>query len=144
MRYEVSCGIIPLKKNALNWSVLLVQHHTGSWWGFPKGHMEHGEEPKQTAERELLEETGLHLVRWIEHEEIVEIYQFQRKGRHIQKKVIYFFAEVDGVLRLQPNEIVSARWVDIAQAESLATFEGMKRICREICLCLLPKGLQEP
>lgn len=136
MRHEVSCGIIPLKKNSHGWSVLLVQHNPGSWWGFPKGHMEPGEGPKETAERELQEETGLHPIRWIDHPEIVEVYQFQRKGRRIQKKVIYFFAEVDGLLRIQPNELVSARWVAITQAESLATFEGMKRICREICACL--------
>lgn len=136
MRHEVSCGVIPLKKTPHGWHVLLVQHHPGSWWGFPKGHMEAGEEPKQTAERELHEETSLNLVRWIDHPEIVEVYQFQRKGKRIQKKVIYFFAEVGGLLRIDPNELVSARWVEIARAESLATFEGMKRICREINACL--------
>lgn len=136
MHHEVSCGIIPLQKTAQGWKVLLVQHHSGSWWGFPKGHMEAGEQPKETAQRELLEETGLHLVRWMDHPEIVETYQFHLKGRDIQKKVIYFLAEVDGPLRIQPEELVAARWVAITQAESLATFEGMKRICREICICL--------
>ncbi|WP_315941241.1 NUDIX domain-containing protein [Deinococcus sp. Marseille-Q6407] len=39
-------------------AVLLVQYRDGSWT-FPKGHLEPGETPVQTAAREVLEETGI-------------------------------------------------------------------------------------
>lgn len=38
--------------------VLLVRY-TGGGWTFPKGHIEAGETLEQTAEREVLEETGV-------------------------------------------------------------------------------------
>ena len=63
MKKEFSFGIVPLQCVNEQWQVLLVQHQAGHW-AFPKGHAEIGEEPKQTAERELLEETGLVAKEW--------------------------------------------------------------------------------
>jgi 8-oxo-dGTP pyrophosphatase MutT (NUDIX family) len=42
-------------------NVLLVQGRMSKRWGFPKGHPEMGEELKDTAARELYEETGIQL-----------------------------------------------------------------------------------
>lgn len=39
-------------------SVLLVRYRSGAW-AFPKGHVESGETPEQTAVREVQEETGV-------------------------------------------------------------------------------------
>ena len=41
-------------------SVLLVQSYSHKW-GFPKGHCEDGESYYETAQREILEETGIHI-----------------------------------------------------------------------------------
>ncbi len=38
----------------------MVRHGTGlPWWGFPKGHIDSGEDALTAARREILEETGL-------------------------------------------------------------------------------------
>jgi 8-oxo-dGTP pyrophosphatase MutT (NUDIX family) len=42
-------------------NVLLVQGRMSKRWGFPKGHPEPGEQPSDTAARELREETGIQL-----------------------------------------------------------------------------------
>ena len=57
---ERSCGAVMLRKNEERYEVLLVKH-LASHWGFPKGHMEKGEDEKATARREVLEETGIHI-----------------------------------------------------------------------------------
>ncbi|MFN0065205.1 MAG: NUDIX domain-containing protein, partial [Chlamydiales bacterium] len=95
-------GIIPIKKRR----VLLVHHQKGHW-SFPKGHAEENEDPKMTAARELKEETGLDVIRFLEIPPIEEEYAFDL----IRKKVTYFFAEVEGKLQLQTAEIQEARWV---------------------------------
>lgn len=50
-----TCGVI-----VTNGASLLIAHPTnGRYWDIPKGRMEPGESPLQTASRELQEETGL-------------------------------------------------------------------------------------
>lgn len=59
VRETTSGGIVfrrEAKTNALQ--ILLIQDAKNRWT-VPKGHVEPGEEPKQTAEREIREETGL-------------------------------------------------------------------------------------
>ena len=54
MKKEKSCGCIIIKDD----EVLLIKHNKGHW-DFPKGHMEEGETEKQTAVREVKEETHM-------------------------------------------------------------------------------------
>ncbi len=129
---ERSFGIIPLKKDKDGWKILLVHHVKGSYWGFPKGHPEPGETPEETAARELHEETGLTIARFLSKPALQEEYDFFRESLPIHKKVTYFFAEVTGEIALQQAEMQGCRWVDLEQAESLITFEQSKSLLRRI------------
>ena len=55
LKKEKSCGCIIIKDN----KVLLVYEKRRNFWGFPKGHMEDGENEIETALREVKEEVGL-------------------------------------------------------------------------------------
>ena len=56
MARNLSCAVLLLNERAQ----LLLCHVTGRrWWDVPKGLQEPGETPRQTALRELAEETGL-------------------------------------------------------------------------------------
>lgn len=59
MKEEKSCGAVLLRRESKGLEVLLVRHRNGSHWSFPKGHVEQGEQERQTALREIREETGL-------------------------------------------------------------------------------------
>ena len=55
LRKEKCCGGIIIENN----KVLLVYEKNRNFWGFPKGHMEKGENEIETALREVKEEVGL-------------------------------------------------------------------------------------
>ncbi|MGE3954016.1 MAG: bis(5'-nucleosyl)-tetraphosphatase [Parachlamydiales bacterium] len=123
---EESFGIIPLRK-AQQWETYLVHHQKGHW-GFPKGHAEPGETPKQSAIRELLEETGLRVERFLSDTPLYDHYIYE-KG---EKRVTYFLAEVSGEARLQQAEIQQGEWLTLPEAKKRLTFEGSKEICQKV------------
>lgn len=58
--YEKSCGAVLYTMRGNERHYLLVTNQSGHI-GFPKGHVEYGENEQQTAVREIFEETGLHV-----------------------------------------------------------------------------------
>lgn len=53
-------GIVPLDDSGMTWLVGQDRYTTGEYtWEIPMGGTEHGEEPIDTARRELQEETGM-------------------------------------------------------------------------------------
>lgn len=131
MEKEASFGIIPLRKIEGNWQVAMVQLHAGHW-SFPKGHPDANETPQQTAIRELTEETGLTIARFLPLSPFYESYTFTSKGRPISKTVTYFPAEVTGTLSPQAEEIADCQWISLADAEKRATFPATKQVCLQL------------
>jgi 8-oxo-dGTP pyrophosphatase MutT (NUDIX family) len=57
---ETTSGGIVFRRNAKTHELeILLMQDAKNRWTIPKGHVEPNEEPKQTAEREIREETGL-------------------------------------------------------------------------------------
>ena len=61
MSKEISAGAVVYFKNKDTIEYLLLHYKSGHW-DFPKGHIEEGEEHKDTVEREIEEETSIILV----------------------------------------------------------------------------------
>lgn len=135
MKHDQSYGIIPLRFQNKQPEVLLVQHQAGHW-AFPKGHPELNESPQQAAARELLEETGLQVERFLSSETFNETYYFTFKGEKFHKQVHYFLALVTGTVIIQELEIQNSRWVHLEEAENLMTFSEGKKICQQVILSL--------
>lgn len=62
LREPTAGGIVYRKKNAKDVEILLIQDAKNRWT-IPKGHIEEGEQAKETAAREIKEETGLEKLR---------------------------------------------------------------------------------
>src|SRR3954468_9119881 len=58
VRETTSGGVVFRRTKAGQVEILLIQDAKNRWT-IPKGHVEEGEQPNQTAEREIREETGL-------------------------------------------------------------------------------------
>ena len=109
MKYEKSCGAVIFRK-AGDWNVLLIRHTKGRHISFPKGHVEPGETESQTAEREILEETGLR---------VRVDRRFRAENRYnirpdTQKLVVIFAALTEQAeITPQPEEIAEAFWLPV-------------------------------
>ncbi len=123
--YEKSCGAIIFYKTRQNTKILLVKNNNGRYWSFPKGHIEDGENERQTAVREIKEETGLDVTLFDNFREISEYCPFGK----IRKRVVFFLARAftDNV-KIQEEEIDSYIWVDLQQARKMCSYENDLRI----------------
>jgi bis(5'-nucleosidyl)-tetraphosphatase len=53
----LSAGVVVVRREAEGWVYLLLRVY--NYWDFPKGEVRPGEDPLQTAQREVAEEAGL-------------------------------------------------------------------------------------
>jgi len=129
---STSYGIIPLKKIDGVWHTYLLKHVNGAFWGFPKGHMEFGESPKQAAIRELKEEANLDVLSFVSDEPLKESYQFYKDDDLIDKEVYFYVALVDGIESLQAEEILDGKWLNIADAKQLINYDEGKNLVDQV------------
>jgi ADP-ribose pyrophosphatase YjhB (NUDIX family) len=61
--HETTSGGVVFRRTKDGKTEILLIQDAKSRWTIPKGHVEEGEEPRQTAEREIREETGLQEMR---------------------------------------------------------------------------------
>jgi len=135
-----SCGIIPLSKTSGEWKVFLIQHQGyEQYWTCPKGHLESIETPEEAARRELKEETGLEIKRFLQKDPILEEFYWMKKGERRLKRVLFFIAEVEGDICLQKEEISHGEWFLLPQAiskvahpEGKTTLKQTERIVQTI------------
>lgn len=125
--YESSCGAVVFKTDNNKVQFLLIKNKRSTHWGFPKGHIEHGESKVETAVREVLEETGLHI-------EVLD--DFQSKSNYkiqgkIEKNVTIFIAKaITDEIKIQQEEIDDYTWKEYDKAYSLLKFENDKNILK--------------
>ena len=129
MQQEKSCGGIVFSRQG-NKILYVVIQHLGGHWGFPKGHMEPGENEQTTALREIREEIGVHAA-LVEGFRTVEEYPLPNKPG-VSKQVVYFLAEYSGQeLRYQREELKAARLLPYEVARKRLTFSEAKQILLE-------------
>jgi 8-oxo-dGTP diphosphatase len=98
--------------------VLLVHRPHRGDWSFPKGKREPGETDEQCARREVWEETGLSCALGAE---LPPVSYRDAEGR--AKTVRYWTMTTDGTAQAR-NEIDDVRWLGIADAASVLTYQA--------------------
>lgn len=126
--YECSCGAIVYRIINGEIRYLLIKNKRSSNWGFPKGHMERGENEKETAYREVLEEAGIR-IRFLPDFRYRSEYSIQNR---IEKKVIIFLATTDDTNTvIQREEIEEYLWLGYEKALSSLKFPNDKFLLRK-------------
>lgn len=106
----------------------LLLHYEEGYWGFPKGHIERGENEQQAALRELAEETGIQHVFLLHGFQGFNKYYFSRGGETIYKEVVYFLAESPAKDVIISDEHIGFRWLPFDMAIKAITFPNDKDI----------------
>lgn len=129
MRYIKSCGFIVYKAENNENFYLIIKSHNGDV-GFPKGHMEPGENELQTAIRELKEETGM---------DVDTIHDFRYQIEYplprvpdAMKQTVYFLGKcASDEIIIQETEVALAEFVTYDKAIEKLTFEETKNMLKK-------------
>ena len=99
--------------------ILLTQRHPNKAWGLKwecsGGAMVAGESPIDSARRELEEETGI----TVSEEKVVYLGKTIMENYQCIMYTYIVFLSDDVELKLQPEEVVDAKWVDFVELENM-------------------------
>ena len=130
-RQETSAGGVIVRCEADGARILLIHDRHGNW-GFPKGHVERGEDPGAAARREIAEEAGLSDL--VQHAPLGTIDWFFRfRGRLIHKYCHFFLFESRGGTPVpQADEgIQCCDWLPADAALERLTHDNARRVLRD-------------
>ena len=134
MEREFSAGGVLIKviRGRPMLAAIRPQGKPAGTWALPKGNVDPGKTPAETAVREVLEETGVHgtLV-----EKLGDVtYTYSRRGGVRVFKVVSFFllragrgrlGEIEERMRV---EVAEARWLPLDDAPTLLAYGGEREL----------------
>jgi len=129
-RRETSAGGVVFRRRSEAVHYLVIKDRYDNW-GFPKGHLELGEEPTAAALREIGEETGLGELVLHGPLGVIDWY-FSFRGALIHKFCHFFLVEsLLGEPEPQSSEgITACRWAPFEEALSLVAYANARAMLR--------------
>lgn len=123
-----SCGGVIFKKTkeSKETEFLILQQNAGGHWSLPKGHVERDESERETARREIREETNLEVEFIQGFRETTNYFDETNKK---DKEVVFFLckAKTENV-KIQPEEIKNHAWLKYEDAKKRLTYDDTKNI----------------
>ncbi len=122
--YEKSCGAVLFAQSDGVRKYLLIKNMSGHI-GFPKGHIEFGEDEKKTAMREVYEETGVR----IKITDSFREYYCYTINNFIRKKAVYFLSSFNPAnIKMCIREISEYKLLDYNEAYETLSFKHDKDV----------------
>ena len=133
MRREFSAGLVLVRRMRGRWWLAAVrpQGKPEGTWALPKGLVDAGEKPAETAIREGFEETG---VAGRLGEKLGDVrYVYTWDGERVFKIVSFFLAYAQGgrigdLPAGMDVEVAEARWLPLAEGPTLLSYKGEREM----------------
>ena len=136
MAREFSAGGVVVRRLRGGWHVAAIrpQGRGERIWALPKGLVDPGESPAETAVREAYEETGLHVALDAKLGDVKYVYT-RRTGERVFKVVSFYLLRYRrGRLGdLPPGmevEVAETRWLPLAEAPRALAYGGERDMAR--------------
>jgi len=128
----LAAGVLLWRAGSAGPEFLLLRSARHGTWGFPKGHVDPGEEPVAAALRELAEETGIRLRPEDLRPDFADTCIYQVPGRGHWKRVVHYLAAapVAGEARLSPEHDAAGWYGEPAALERLQHQEQRRTLIR--------------
>jgi 8-oxo-dGTP pyrophosphatase MutT (NUDIX family) len=146
---EISAGGVVLRKEGSNWSIAVIEPQTDSAqkakrkkpspkavFALPKGLVDPGEKPQQTAVREVYEETGITAAPITKLGDIKYVYvRSWGDGQRVFKIVSFYLlryesGSIDDIAPEMRIEVRRASWIPIDDAVKKLAYRGERDVIR--------------
>lgn len=130
LREPTAGGIIFRRspKNPSEIEILLIAD-SKKRWTIPKGHIEEGETPRQTAEREIQEETGLKDMKTLDWLGKIN-FRYRRNNSLVLMTTEIFLVKAQGAThKIQPQEwMAGIKWLPVSEALDKIEYEDIGKL----------------
>lgn len=132
LKTQVSAGGVIFRRNKELIEIAMVSTKNGAVWCLPKGLIDRGEKPEETAVREVKEETGLNGKIIEKLGEITYWYYLKEENVKCKKTVHFFLMEfMCGDISEHDWEVDTVSWFPLDEAIKKATYKGEREILKK-------------
>ncbi len=127
MPLEISAGAVIFRRNDSELQFLLLHYELGHW-EFAKGHIEKGEDERETVRREVAEETGITDITFVEGFRESIKYYFRWQGKGIFKVVVFYLIRTAIKEVKLSDEHIGYEWLSYDEAMKRLKFKNSKQV----------------
>jgi 8-oxo-dGTP pyrophosphatase MutT (NUDIX family) len=144
MLREFSAGALVLRHMQKQWWVAVIEpgregepEDRKDLVALPKGNVDPGEKPAETALREVREETGLRAALMTKLGDIKYVYQRKWAGNEKVFKVVSFYltryqsGQINDITAAMRHEVRRAYWLPLAEAPSRLSYGGERKMAEK-------------
>ena len=128
MIHERSAGAVVFYIEENSEPEYLLLHYFAGHWDFPKGNIEADENEKQTATREIQEETSITDIEFLDDFRMKIEYKYRHGRKRILKEVVLYLARVHTRRVILSSEHIGFAWKKFDDALQQLTYLNAKNL----------------
>ena len=132
MPQEFSAGVIAFIKEGESIKYLLLKYTKG-YWSFSREEIENGEKSRETAYREIKEETGLSDAKPFDGFKTSIEFFYRKEGQIVHKEIVFYLAQakLEDKDKIKLTEHADYGWFAFDEAAAKLQFKNDKEVLKK-------------